>query len=164
MNMRERIMEPIARRSLLSGAAALTFVSAVPSRAASRTMLIHKDPNCGCCTGWAAHVRAGGFETRIHESSDLSPIKARLAVPSQLASCHTAEIDGYVIEGHVPASAIRRLLSELPGATGLAVPRMPIGSPGMEAPGTTDDTYDVILFGPSLQRVYARFRGAKEID
>ena len=163
MNMRERTMESVARRSLLCGAAATLLLGAVPLRAAQPAMVIHKDPNCGCCTGWAAHVRAAGFETRVVELSDLSPIKARLAVPPQLGSCHTAEIDGYAIEGHVPASAIRRLLSERPSATGLAVPGMPIGSPGMEVPGTADDTYDVVLFGPSLQKVYARFRGAKEI-
>ena len=126
-------------------------------------MVISKDPNSGCCSGWVEHVRAAGFDTRLHELSDLAPVKARLAIPPALAACHTAEIDGYVIEGHVPAAVIRRLLAERPTATGLAVPGMPIGSPGMETPGAPDELYDVILFGPSVQKVYARFKGTQEI-
>lgn len=155
-------MADIARRSLLGGFAAATLLGASSLRAASPTMVISKDPNCGCCSGWVEHVRAAGFDTRVHDLNDLAPVKARLAIPPQLASCHTAEIDGYVIEGHVPAPAIRRLLAERPAATGLAVPGMPIGSPGMEVPGTADESYDVILFGPSVQKVFAKFKGAFE--
>jgi hypothetical protein len=156
-------MAGIARRSLLGGAAAAVLVGTVPARAAPSTMIISKDPNCGCCSGWVEHVRAAGFDTRLHELSDLAPVKARLAIPPALASCHTAEIDGYVIEGHVPAAAIKRLLAERPAAIGLAVPGMPVGSPGMEVPGASDEPYDVMLFGPSIQKVYARFKGAHEI-
>lgn len=156
-------MAGLARRSLLGGVATAMFFGVVPLRAASATMLISKDPNCGCCSGWAEHVRAAGFDTRFHEVSDLAPVKARLAIPPALASCHTAEIDGYVVEGHVPPPIIRRLLSERPAAIGLAVPGMPVGSPGMETPGVPDEIYDVILFGRSVQKVYARFKGAKEI-
>ena len=108
-------------------------------------------------------MRAAGFDTRLHELSDLASVKARLAIPPALAACHTAEIDGYVIEGHVPAAAIKRLLAERPAAIGLAVPGMPVGSPGMEVPGASDEPYDVMLFGPSIQKVYARFKGAQEI-
>ena len=93
----------------------------------------------------------------------MAPIKSRLAVPTALSSCHTAEVDGYVIEGHVPASAVRRLLAERPSATGLAVPGMPVGSPGMEVPGSPDETYDVILFGPTGQKIYARYKGMREL-
>jgi hypothetical protein len=127
-------------------------------------MTINKDPNCGCCSGWVEHVRAAGFETRIIELNDLSALKSRLSIPPSLSSCHTAEIAGYVIEGHVPASAIRRLLAERPVAIGLAVPGMPVGSPGMEVPGTADETYNVVLFGRSGQRTYARFKGAQEVS
>lgn len=125
-------------------------------------MVVNKDPNCGCCSGWVDHIKAAGYEVRVNDLASLNQIKARLGVPGALASCHTAEIDGYVIEGHVPAAAVKRLLSERPAARGLAVPGMPVGSPGMEVPGTPDDTYDVILFGTGQQRVYARFKGARE--
>jgi hypothetical protein len=149
------------RRSILLGLA----VAGMPgfgARAAA-PMVINKDPNCGCCSAWAEHVKAAGFEIRLNEVGDLAPLKARLSIPAVLASCHTAEIEGYVIEGHVPASAIRRLLAERPAAIGLAVPGMPVGSPGMEVPGSPDETYDVILFGPSGRSVYAKFKGAREL-
>ena len=152
-----------SRRSVLLG---LSAASLSPSRllsAAAPVMVINKDPNCGCCSGWAEHVRGAGFQTRINEIADLGPIKTKFAIPAALASCHTAEIDGYVIEGHVPAPAIRRLLAERPTAIGLAVPGMPVGSPGMEVPGSPDETYDVLLFTRLGQKVYARFKGAREL-
>lgn len=157
-------MACIARRTLLGGVATAMLFSAVPLRAKASTMVISKDPNCGCCSGWEKHVRADGFETQIREPGDLASLKTRLGIPPSLASCHTAEIDGYVIEGHVPASVIRRLLLERPAAIGLAVRGMPVGSPGMEVPGSADETYEVILFGPSIQNVYARAKGAKELS
>jgi hypothetical protein len=126
-------------------------------------MLVHKDPNCGCCAGWAKHVRAAGFEIKVIESRDLAPLKARLGVLEHLTSCHTAQIDGYVVEGHVPAAAIKRLLAERPNATGLAVPGMPVGSPGMEVDGVATELYEVILFTPSGEKIYARFRGSREV-
>jgi hypothetical protein len=153
----------LTRRSMLLGLAGASLSGAGLVWAATPVMVISKDPNCGCCTGWTEHVQAAGFATRVNELGNLAPLKARLSIPPELASCHTAEIDGYVIEGHVPASAIKRLLAERPQAIGLAVPGMPIGSPGMEVPGTPDDTYDVILFGPSGQKTYARFKGAREL-
>jgi hypothetical protein len=126
-------------------------------------MTVNKDPNCGCCSGWVEHVRSAGFDTAVNELNDLAPLKSRLSIPAALASCHTAQVDGYVIEGHVPASAIRRLLSERPQAIGLAVPGMPVGSPGMEVPDSPAETYDVVLFGPAGQRVYARYKGTNEL-
>ena len=99
--------------------------------------------------------------SRVIETSNLDPVKRRLGVPDELAACHTAEIEGYAIEGHVPAAAIRRLLAEKPTAKGLAVPGMPVGSPGME--GGEPEVYDVILFGPGLRRNYMRFKADREV-
>lgn len=97
-----------------------------------------KDPNCGCCTAWAEHLEAEGFEVRLHDTREMRQVKIDRGVPPRLASCHTAVVDGYVIEGHVPAADIRRLLEEGPEVAGLAVPGMPHGSPGMET-GRVDD-------------------------
>lgn len=89
----------------------------------------------------------------------MNPLKVRLGVPRDLASCHTAQVDGYVVEGHVPAGAIKRMLAEKPRGAGLAVPGMPAGSPGMEVEGMEPDTYDVILFGPDGRSTFATYRG-----
>ncbi len=145
-------------------AVALLGSAALPRLAwaqADRPILVHKDPNCGCCKGWVKHVQAAGFRAEVTETADMDAVKTRLGVPDALASCHTAEIGGYVIEGHVPAAEIRRILAERPRATGLAVPGMPVGSPGMEVPDARSDTYDVVLFGPAGQTSYARYRGAE---
>lgn len=157
-------MACIARRTLLGGVASAMLLSSVPLRAKTSTIVISKDRNCGCCSVWAEHVRAAGFTTQIYELGDLAPLKTRLGIPPALASCHTAELEGYVLEGHVPPSLIHRLLAERPSAIGLAVPGMPVGSPGMEAPGGLDETYNIILFSRSVQRVYARFKGSREVS
>ena len=107
------------------------------------------------------HMTAAGFIVTVVNTTQVDAVKTRLGVPNELASCHTGEIGGYAIEGHVPASAILRLLTEKPTARGLAVPGMRIGSPGMD--GWPVETYDVILFGAHGQRTYARYRGAKLI-
>ena len=157
-------MRILTRRTILAGGAALAVSPGLAQQpAASAVMIVHKDPNCGCCSGWVEHVHAAGFQTKVIEVNDLAPLKTGLGIPGRLASCHTAEIGGYVLEGHVPASAIKRLLAEHPTATGLAVPGMPVGSPGMEVSGSPDERYDVILFGPSGQRSYARFLGSREL-
>jgi hypothetical protein len=122
---------------------------------------VWKDPNCGCCGGWVEHLRGNGFVATVIETSDVQSIKAQRGVPAELASCHTAVIAGYTIEGHVPALAIQRLLAEKPSGLGLAVPGMPIGSPGME--GGRPETYDVVLFGHGAARRFARFIGAKPV-
>ena len=157
-------MFQLGRRAFLAGASVLAISSmtvlAAPSLPA---MSVSKDPNCGCCLGWVEHLRAAGFEATINNVTNLPTVKARLGVPDELASCHTAEINGYVIEGHVPVSAIKRLLAQRPAATGLAVPGMPMGSPGMEVAGAPNDTYEVILFGPSLRRSFGRYKGAQEL-
>lgn len=109
---------------------------------------VYKTPTCGCCTLWIDHLRASGFEVKATDLPDLSTLKAMNGVPNELSSCHTATIDGYVIEGHVPASDITRLLAERPKIAGLAVPGMPMGSPGMEHPDPRrHEAYDVIAFG-----------------
>jgi hypothetical protein len=121
-----------------------------------------KDPTCGCCGGWVDHLRASGFAAEVVESSETNLVKIRLGVPQELASCQTAEIGGYVIEGHVPAPAIRRLLADKPDARGLAVQGMPVGSPGMGVEGVEPELYDVILFGASGQRRFMHFKGGAE--
>lgn len=156
-------MRNMSRRIFLTGAAGLAISPAFAQQTIETPMIVTRDPSCGCCSAWVDHVRAAGFEAKVVESSRLAQLKARLGVPRDLHSCHTAEIGGYAIEGHVPASAIRRLLAERPTATGLAVPGMPVGSPGMEVPGAPDDQYEVILFGPSGQRIFARFEGSREL-
>ena len=157
-------MREISRRSFLASATGFVTTPVLAQQpATSSVMIVHKDPSCGCCSGWVEHVRAVGFRVEVIEIADLAPLKARLGVPAPLASCHTAEIGGYVVEGHVPASTIGRLLLERPAATGLAVRGMPVGSPGMEISGSPDQRYDVILFGPSSRRVYASFLGPREL-
>jgi hypothetical protein len=122
---------------------------------------VWKDPNCGCCGGWVEYIRRSGFAVTVIETSYVLAIKAKLQVPPDLASCHTAEIGGYTLEGHVPAEAVLRLLAEKPSARGLAVPGMPIGSPGME--GEQPEPYDVLLFGDGIERRFARFVGLKPL-
>ena len=157
-------MHTMSRRIFLAGTAGLAVSPALAqSSAGMPLMVVNKDPSCGCCSGWVEHIRAAGFQAKVVEPRNLAAIKARLRVPRDLHSCHTAEIGGYAIEGHVPASAIRRLLAERPSAIGLAVPGMPVGSPGMEVPGSPDDRFEVILFGPSGQQTFARFEGSREL-
>lgn len=110
-------------------------------------MVMHRSPSCGCCTLWAGHARRAGFEITIQDNRDMTALKRRLGVPRELSSCHTVEVDGYVIEGHVPFQDVRRLLRERPRDTrGLALPGMPIGSPGMEVPGGERQDFVVFAF------------------
>lgn len=108
---------------------------------------VHKSASCGCCKVWAQHLRNAGFAVAVQNTDSMSPVKERLGVPARLASCHTAEVNGYFVEGHVPAEDIRRLLRDRPDAKGLAVPGMPAGSPGMEVPSGHVDSFDVLLVG-----------------
>lgn len=114
--------------------------------AAAPMVDIWKDPSCGCCLDWVKHLNANGFATRVHDEGHAAA-RQRLGIPAQFGSCHTAQVDGYAIEGHVPAADLRRLLKERPRAVGLAVPGMPIGSPGMDGAvyGDRRDPYDVLL-------------------
>lgn len=158
----------LTRRALVVGglqvgAATLALAQSTQAAEPLPTMTVTRDPTCGCCGGWVAHVKAAGFPVDVVEASDLTPLKARLGVPQALIACHTAQIGGYAIEGHVPAGAIKRLLTDRPQAAGLAVAGMPVGSPGMEVPGMPPETYDVVLFGPGPHRVFGRYRGSQEI-
>jgi hypothetical protein len=148
--------KPTRRCVLIAGAASMLRVG-TPSAAAEPVITVHRDPDCGCCLGWVQHLQKAGFPTKVLETKDLDAVKTRLGVPDDLAACHTAEVSGYVIEGHVPAAALQRFLAEKPNATGLAVPGMPIGSPGME--GGKPEAYEVVLFGPGGRRLYMRFIG-----
>jgi len=126
-------------------------------------VVVSKDPSCGCCSAWVDHLRAAGFPVEVLEAPEINRVKVRLGVPQDLASCHTAGVGGYVVEGHVPADALKRLLTEKPPGRGLAVPGMPVGSPGMEVEGVEAETYEVVLFGRSGQAVFARYRGAHQL-
>ena len=150
----------LARRSALwvLGAALLLPKAAV---AQTSNILVHKDPKCGCCGSWVQHLKAAGFAVSVEETASLQVVRKRLRVPADLAACHTAEVDGYVLEGHVPAIAVRRLLENRPVGIGLAVPGMPAGSPGME--GSEPQPYDVVLFGASGRQTFMRALGAKEV-
>lgn len=148
------------RRSFLMIAAAF----ALPVRAAPAVNVIdvYKSPYCGCCCDWIAHMRANGFEVKVHEVSEPAVYRARYGVPDTLGSCHTAHIAGYAIEGHVPAREIKRLVAELPKAQGLAVPGMVPGSPGMT--GDRIATYDVLLFQrDGRHSTYARYTGERRV-
>lgn len=114
--------------------------------AMAEEITVYKSPTCGCCTGWAEHLRRAGFTVVEKARDDMESIKQRLGVPDRLASCHTAVVDGYVIEGHVPADDIRRLLRDKPPIAGLAAPGMPQRSPGMQPPGLPPKDYDVLSF------------------
>ena len=108
-------------------------------------MAVHKTPSCGCCSVWIEHMKDAGFEVDVHDMVDMGPVKERLGVPYTKGSCHTAEVGGYLIEGHIPAADIKRLLEERPDARGLVLPGMPLGSPGMEVPEGQQQPYTVEL-------------------
>lgn len=114
-------------------------------QAAGPKMQVYKTPTCGCCGKWVQHLRDYGFEVAVQDVADTSPYRRKYGVPDQLASCHTGIVESYAVEGHVPAREIRRILREKPKAAGLAVPGMPAGSPGMEAPRS--QAYSVLLVG-----------------
>jgi len=154
-------MHMFSRRSFLalSGALGASLVTGTTTKAAmgrKTSIHVYKSPWCGCCGAWVDHMRGAGFEVRVTELEDLAPVKARYGVSQELQSCHTGIIEGYVIEGHVPARDVSRLLKERPEAIGLSVPGMPVGSPGMEQ-GERREPYQVVLFSPSKRTVYARY-------
>ena len=130
--------------ALVTGAAAAASAPA----AAPTVLQVYKSATCGCCKAWVERMREAGFEVRVTDLEDaaLQERKARLGVGPRLASCHTAVVNGYVVEGHVPAADIRRLLAQKPAVAGIAAPGMPVGSPGMESPDGQRDRYDVVSF------------------
>ena len=135
------------RQALIAGL--LMVALAGPGMAQSRPVAkVWKDPNCGCCKDWVTHLEGAGFDVQVLDTGNAAA-RARLGIPQKYGSCHTAQIGGYAIEGHVPAADIQRLLREAPRAIGLAAPGMPVGSPGMDGPGYggRKDAYDVLLIG-----------------
>jgi hypothetical protein len=151
----------LTRRSVLFAAVASLLQTSTLFAGEKQVITVHKDPTCGCCSGWVQHLQNAGFDTKVLDTRDLDAAKRRLGVPDDLAACHTAEVAGYIIEGHVPAIALTRFLAEKPNAAGLAVPGMPIGSPGME--GGQPERYDVVLFGPDGRRTYMSFIGEESV-
>ena len=129
-------------RTLLSGASLAAALFGVAAYAADTTIDVYKSPTCGCCTKWIDHLRANGFTVRAYDTGN-NAARERAGIPATLGSCHTALVNGYAIEGHVPAQDIKRLLKERPRAIGLTVPGMPMGSPGMEGPRS--EPYNVLL-------------------
>ncbi len=144
----------------LAGAAPLVAVATTSVKAqALPVMQVWKDPNCGCCKDWISYLERDGFQVQVFDTGNTAA-RQRLGLPVKYGSCHTALIGGYVVEGHVNAREIRRLLAEKPQAIGLAVPRMPIGSPGMDGPeyGGQKDPYDVLLvLRDGSSRVYQSY-------
>lgn len=132
-------------RTALMAIASSAFILLSGAAAANPEIEIFKSPSCGCCTKWADYLKDNGFDVKLKETENLNPIKMSARIPAGKGSCHTAFIDGYVIEGHVPAEDIKRLLEEKPDAQGLTVPGMPVGSPGMEM-GARKDAYQVLIF------------------
>ncbi len=154
-------LRSVTRRNALALVAAILVLQRSTAEAESAAILVHKDPNCSCCAGWVRHLKDAGFAVRVEETTNLQPVRKRLGVPADLAACHTAEVDGYVLEGHVPAVAVRRLLEQRPTAIGLAVPGMPVGSPGME--GGTPQRYEVVLFGAKGRQSFMHFVGPESV-
>ena len=150
---------PNRRQFLLATAAGVVapvaFGQKLLAMSADPVITVYKDPNCGCCAKWVKHLSANGFVTMVHDSADMDSIKKNMRVPADLQSCHTAVVDRYVIEGHVPAADIKQLLKTKENVQGLAAPGMPAGSPGME--GGKADRYDVIAFSvDGKRRVFAK--------
>ncbi|MFM1881566.1 MAG: hypothetical protein RLZZ344_1800 [Pseudomonadota bacterium] len=161
-----------ARRAWVSSAASIASLLALgllnaEALAQRRQTLIEvwKSPTCGCCKDWITHLQKNGFATKAYDEGNTAKRRA-VGMPVTLGSCHTAVVNGYVIEGHVPAAEIQRLLKERPNALGLSVPQMPIGSPGMDGPeyGGQKDTYEVLLVDlAGKPKPYARYKGGQRI-
>jgi len=144
--------------------AALAFVALVgagSAQAQSAKIEVWKTPWCGCCAGWVEAMRTAGFDVETTDLEDLAMVRELAGVPPELASCHTAMVDGYAIDGHVPAAAIARLLEERPAVSGLSAPGMPLGSPGMAGP---PEPYEVWSFGADGAAPWATYSGARRLD
>lgn len=131
------------RRILVNTALASALGVSLVASAATPVIEVYKSAYCGCCTAWVDHLKANGFPVKVQNVANPTDYREKYGIPNELGSCHTGMVQGYAIEGHVPASEIKRLLAEKPKAKGLAVPAMPMGSPGMEGP--RNDPYDVLL-------------------
>ena len=134
------------KKILVVLSAVLSLSGATLAQRPAPVVQVYKSPTCGCCANWVTHMQKAGFTTKVTEIEDIDSVKTKNGVPARAQSCHTATVDGYVLEGHVPAADVQRLLKERPAVLGLAVPGMPIGSPGMEVPGVKAQTFNVISF------------------
>ena len=155
------------RRNLLIAGAAVAVTACsrspegIPVAVAARdTVVVWKNESCGCCKLWVEHLEQAGFAVQVHDIDNMGPTKERVGIPVAMGSCHTGEVGGYFVEGHVPADDIKRLLREKPDAKGLTVPAMPLGSPGMEQPSGEVQPYDVFLVArDGSTSVYAHHGG-----
>ena len=141
------------RPALFLFAAAAAFISTAANAA---QLTVHKSPYCGCCAKWIEHVEKHGFTVKVIDREDMAAVKKRLGVPDELASCHTTQVAGYFVEGHVPAADIKRLLAQKPKAVGIAVPGMPAGSPGMDAGGKAQPYATIFVRRDGTTSVFAR--------
>ena len=147
----------LASTLLIVVAGLFIFMSPKPSDAATR-MVVYQDPNCGCCSQWIDHVRAAGIEVEIRKTNEMAKVKLQNGISRNLQSCHTGVIDGYIVEGHVPAEDVLRMLEERPEIKGLSVPGMPKGSPGMEQGDPADyQAFDVVAFDGRGQMTRYRY-------
>jgi hypothetical protein len=152
--MMQRVLMVCASVLVFSGSGA--FAQAPSTGSDARSVQVYKAPTCGCCGKWIGHLQASGFTVTSLDMADVTPIKDKFRVPAALRSCHTALVGGYVVEGHVPADVIEQLLKDRPQVLGIAVPGMPIGSPGMEVEGRPADSYQILAFDQHGQTtVYA---------
>ncbi|MDQ3170355.1 MAG: DUF411 domain-containing protein [Acidobacteriota bacterium] len=149
-------------RIVLSAALLLTvsLTAADQARQPTPMLSVFKTPTCGCCAKWVDHMRQNGFNVHVTDLNDLSAIKTKHGVPPRLQSCHTGLVNGYVVEGHIPAADVKRLIKDKPAVAGIAVPGMPSGSPGMEVPGITAAAYQVLSFDKAgATKVFATHGG-----
>jgi hypothetical protein len=146
---------PLAKLGLLVGAvvivAATVGIISIGAQQAKQatpkqSVTVYKTPTCGCCSKWVDHMKSNGFDVKAIDMEDVAPIKRSNGVPPKMESCHTALVGGYVVEGHVPADAVQRMLREKPAIAGIAAPGMPVGSPGMEVPNVKPEAYSVMAF------------------
>ena len=146
----------MTRKRFLQSVLVAPLTAAVPMSAANPQLQVYKTPTCGCCGKWVQHLKDAGFQVVVQDVADTSVYRRKYGVPESLRSCHTAVVEGYVVEGHVPAGEIQRLLRERTRAKGLATPGMPVGSPGMES--TRSEPYSVMIFdGEGRSSVYKRY-------
>jgi hypothetical protein len=149
------------RLAMILACAPAFSLAATPSQAGA--VEVWKDPECGCCKEWVSHLQANGFSVKVNDTGN-NAVRSRLGIDKKHGSCHTAVVGGYALEGHVPAREVKRLLAEKPAAVGLAVPGMPVGSPGMDgaAYGGRKDSFDVLLLAKNgSNKVYQRYEGNK---
>ena len=136
----------MTRRQILAVLSMIAVAGLRPAAQRGIAVQVYKDPTCGCCALWVEHLRKAGFTAKVNDVEDMTAIKTKHGVPREARSCHTALVDGYVVEGHVPAEDVQRLLKQRPAIGGIGVPGMPIGSPGMEVAGVKPQAYDVLAF------------------